>query len=291
MKKIIHDKLFVARRLESKLSFMVPEEKENRKQTAVKWAGERREKHDSFTIDNVPTKGFSLKEVVRRWSTENKVVSIEDPRGFVVQVYMYDLFEMLQYVNLNKLDIEQECVWGFNNQKCVLIPVGTKMHDEYQQETTKQKAIAAVGNKKIPMKDLEINAVYNDKYLYLGRKNVRIHGKLKRNSTNLNDYYVCNYNFPDEIDIDLSFVNKLFVVDLTYNHLDLKNSHSFKIKTGDINNYSFEKDVKEIIKSNDSWVNGVGLFEILEQEIPLPYYLIGNYYDSEGIKLEITDYE
>ncbi len=78
--------------------------------------------------DNTPTTGMSVAGSVRRWSTSNKCIRVEDPRGFQLEISIENFIEIIRDCALDKGVIQDEMVWGWDTG-VKLIKVGSKDYD------------------------------------------------------------------------------------------------------------------------------------------------------------------
>ncbi len=111
-----------------------------RKETADNWA----RLPQTITFDNTPISGFSLGDSVTRYSTSNKFVRVSDPRGFVLEISITNLCEVIEQHTIVKGDIEGKFIWGREGGTNVLI-------DEFNPEYIESLA---------PFKTLEIGDWY-----------------------------------------------------------------------------------------------------------------------------------
>lgn len=80
------------------------------------------EQGDSAIYDNVPMKGFKVGQDATRWTTDNKVFRLHDPRGFTVEIPTGNLSTLIQSCTIINGEIMDECVWG--REGChILLPV------------------------------------------------------------------------------------------------------------------------------------------------------------------------
>lgn len=89
---------------------------EKRKETVENWAkgygwGDKGNP-EFFTFDNVPTSGFSVETTVSRSSTDNKVMQLNDPRGFRFEISMYNFTDILMNTLIDHGKIEGKFVYG-----------------------------------------------------------------------------------------------------------------------------------------------------------------------------------
>jgi len=86
--------------------------------------------------DNVPMKGFKVGSDATRWTTENKVFRLHDPRGFTVEIPTGNLSTLIQSCTLINGEIMDECVWG--REGChILLPVNAPEYDAVVKEIEK----------------------------------------------------------------------------------------------------------------------------------------------------------
>ncbi|WYV99770.1 hypothetical protein Roomu2_00090 [Pseudomonas phage vB_PpuM-Roomu-2] len=79
--------------------------------------------------DNVPMKGFIVAGEAGRWTTEATYIEIIDPRGFKVQVPVGNLTTLMRSCDIIKGVIQEECVWGREDQH-ILLPVHSKEYKD-----------------------------------------------------------------------------------------------------------------------------------------------------------------
>ena len=98
------------------LGFAVPygatKAEQKRIDTVNRWS---RKEEDSRVIDNRPTRGFKLLEVVSRYSTSNKLFRVLDPRGFELEISADNLLDLAMASTIVKGEIVEECVWAQHN--------------------------------------------------------------------------------------------------------------------------------------------------------------------------------
>lgn len=67
-------------------------------------------------LDNNPLTGFVIEKVQSRWSTNNKVFRIADPRGFELEVSAQNLLELMNTTVINHREVMDLCIWDFGKQ-------------------------------------------------------------------------------------------------------------------------------------------------------------------------------
>lgn len=91
----------------------------------TRWA----EQGDSAIYDNVPMKGFKVGQDATRWTTDNKVFRLHDPRGFTVEIPTGNLSTLIQSCTIINGEIMDECVWG--REGChILLPVNAPEYNK-----------------------------------------------------------------------------------------------------------------------------------------------------------------
>ena len=114
--------------------------------TGRRWAeqhwgeGEKKGTTEAF-YDNVPVKGVMIGDSVNRWTTDNKLFRVVDPRGFEVEVPTGNIAALLKYCTVEKGVIQQECVWGREGGSHLLLPVGTPPYNEAKKVIEKVAAV------------------------------------------------------------------------------------------------------------------------------------------------------
>lgn len=110
------------------LGFAVPygttKAEQKRIDTVNRWANN---KEDSRIIENKPTRGFKLLEVVSRYSTSNKLFRVLDPRGFELEISSDNLLDLALASTIVKGEIIEECVWA-QHGGVYLIPTSSDLY-------------------------------------------------------------------------------------------------------------------------------------------------------------------
>lgn len=159
-----------------------------RKSTGDGWAKYHRNGGvgSEFEFDNNPLVGFSIVGSASRWSTDNKLILVEDPRGFVVEIPVSALTTLMKYVTVVNGVIQEECLWGKEGNSHILIPVNSDVYQTARLQTTQLQ------NKTKMSKLLEGDIIKfrpdGDEYCYVGRYKV-VWEVSERESKNRNKYY------------------------------------------------------------------------------------------------------
>ena len=94
------------------------------------------EKGESAIYDNVPMRGFKVGSDATRWTTENKVFRLHDPRGFTVEIPTGNLSTLIQTCTIINGEIMDECVWG--REGChILLPINAPEYTAVVKEIEK----------------------------------------------------------------------------------------------------------------------------------------------------------
>ena len=98
------------------LGFAVPYDttkaSKKRQETVDRW---RQKDIEPRVLENKPTRGFKLLQVVSRHSTSNKLFRVVDPRGFELEISADNLLDIALASTIVKGEIIEECVWASNN--------------------------------------------------------------------------------------------------------------------------------------------------------------------------------
>lgn len=131
--------------------------------TVKNWYGSEK----MCNLDNPPLSGFTFVDVVSRYRTKNKLMRVFDPRGFIVEVSIDILLEIMQSATIKNGVIQEKCFWARKGTENILIPENTPLHEQYLSETVYAKA-ANISTKKLKVGGLYINKD-GKKYFYLGK--------------------------------------------------------------------------------------------------------------------------
>ena len=121
------------------LGFAVPygttKAEQKRIDTVNRWSSK---KEDSRVIDNKPTRGFKMLEVVSRYSTSNKLFRVLDPRGFELEISADNLLDLAMASTIVKGEIVEECVWAQHNG-VYLMPTSSEQYKFWANGKDKPK--------------------------------------------------------------------------------------------------------------------------------------------------------
>lgn len=119
-------------------------------------------------VENIPTTGFSIGDSVSRWSTDNKLFRVKDPRGFTVEVPTGNIATLLHHTTVVKGIVDEACVWGREGNSHILLPVNSEPY------LITLDQMDTLENKLISIKELKVGdwvKFFNDdnEYYYTGK--------------------------------------------------------------------------------------------------------------------------
>lgn len=168
-------------RAEGILAFMTPDgtdaAAQKRKSTVDFWAKNRShgdpEGPASKVIKNEALEGFEILSDVHRWSTENKLIRVLDPRGFQAEISVSNLCMLLKETTTVKGRIEGQLVWARLGAQNVLILVESEIYLTAKKNTQ----LSSIQIKSVDVHPGHIVRFKNGSYgVYLG---VCYHGRLE----------------------------------------------------------------------------------------------------------------
>ena len=103
-------------------------------------------------LPNTPQLGFRITRSVARygWNGGNKVVRIEDPRGFELEISVDNLVKVMSMTTVANGVIQKECVWGRSGAVNILLPVNSDIYMDAVKETKVRNSAL------ISLKDVEV---------------------------------------------------------------------------------------------------------------------------------------
>lgn len=101
-------------------------------------------------VENTPTHGFYIGDSVSRWSTDNKLFRVKDPRGFTVEVPTGNIATLLHHTTVVNGVVQEECVWGRDGNSHILLPVNSEPY------LVTLDQMDTLENKLIPLKQLKV---------------------------------------------------------------------------------------------------------------------------------------
>jgi hypothetical protein len=153
------------------LGFAVPydstQASKKRQETVNNW---RQKDIEPRIMDNVPTRGFRLKEVVSRYSTSNKLFRVLDPRGFELEISADNLLELAMNSTIVKGEIVDECVWATSNG-VYLMSSSDERYQFYKKSKTDGVPSVEAGNYYVSVGNMisvfRYEGIYHQTYLNL----------------------------------------------------------------------------------------------------------------------------
>ena len=103
---------------------------------------------------NEPQFGFRITKSVARygWNGGNKLVRIEDPRGFELEISVANLVKIMSTTTFIDGVCQEECVWGRDGAANVLLPINSEPYRE-ARETTKVRKTKGISLRDITIGD------------------------------------------------------------------------------------------------------------------------------------------
>jgi len=156
------------------LGFMTPYDEtkagQKRQQTVDQWAkgwGSNKT-FNSVTLENVPMIGFKIGRAIRRsrsWGGNASYVRIEDPRGFELEISIENMVMVMDQNIVEDGEIMQECVWGRDGGKNILLPTNS---EPYQASLNTTKRLNAVLSLKDVKPGSKVKLVTGETGIYYG---------------------------------------------------------------------------------------------------------------------------
>lgn len=79
--------------------------------------------------------GFKIGESVRRWSTQNVLWRIEDPRGFELEISSGNMAYIIANTSIINGEITDKLIWCRDGSQNYLLPLGSEEHQTYTENT------------------------------------------------------------------------------------------------------------------------------------------------------------
>lgn len=94
---------------------------------------------ETKVVDNVACSGFKIVGSVSRYTTDNKWVRIEDPRGYEVEISVANLVSLMSEVTVVNNEIKAECIWAREKTQNYLLVVDSAEYKQAQKEGVKHE--------------------------------------------------------------------------------------------------------------------------------------------------------
>lgn len=84
-------------------------------------------------IENSPYTGFRVEgfSFSKHQVGYQEYVSVYDPRGFIEEISFDTFTKILKDISIINGEISEECIWGNDGVNPVLLPIGSKLHEDY----------------------------------------------------------------------------------------------------------------------------------------------------------------
>lgn len=252
------------------LGFAVPygttKAEQKRMDTVDRWSNK---KEDCRTIENKPTRGFKLLEVVSRYSTSNKLFRVLDPRGFELEISADNLLDLAMASTIVKGEIIEECVWAQHNG-VYLMPTSSEQYQFWANSKDKPKSKIEVGKYYANVGNLlsvfRFEGIYH--HTYMSYKHVATDGKFQTGALRNRPYYgrerdeivvkayTTNVNIKMNSGNKPSYVYTEFTLDEDGN-LERKSIHARKSHFKDLKEYDqvLPKEVTDFVPDLTQWAD------------------------------------
>lgn len=175
---------------DSKLAYMTYVEKTKtgeesasflkRKETGKRWSQSNISRNDiidesdfvlNYTsyLDNIPRTGFKIVDYATRYHTDNKLIRIEDPTGFVVEVPVSNIIALIHEATVSFGVVQEPCVWGREGNNHILVPTTGEVFKKTKElETVAKEDMVTLANIQVG----DIVSFYTSKehpQIYLGK--------------------------------------------------------------------------------------------------------------------------
>ena len=118
------------------------------------------------TFQNIPLTGFKIYHKEIRYYNSNIAWKIQDPRGFIIEVYSDVLLNLINNCTIINGNIQETCIYGWNNTSLKLIPVPSEEYETAKQD--QENRTTRVDLKKLKPGDIAITSG-SDEITYLGK--------------------------------------------------------------------------------------------------------------------------
>ena len=273
----------------------------SRQYTGVEWAKTQQREYipnegykytnivlgEELSFDNTPTLGFRIVGSVTRWSTSNKLIQVEDPRGFVVEIPTSNLTTLLKHTTVEKGEVKEECVWGREGNNHILLPVNSEIYEETLEKIQQYNAKISFASLK-PGQVVKFSVDDEYEYVYIGRGKAMWEVQTKEATETHRDSYYYKLRFIRN-NSDKVVKTKLVKDD--------KWAYIFKFADEDYSGYEYKytgkcvviADTKGIAESKGSEVDKIPSAESIIVDMPwrLQDKEPHSYYGSQPLYLNI----
>lgn len=147
----------------------------NRMEKARSWIKRSKETVEEV-VENSFIQGFKVVGYTSRSRTDNKLMEISDPRGFLFQIYIADFLNLLKDVTIENGEIKDKCQWGWaeTTGHCMLIPESGNIFKQSIKNEEKKELIKPLRVSEVQVGDwvtLDKDS-YGGYVLYLGKLSI-----------------------------------------------------------------------------------------------------------------------
>lgn len=246
-----------------KLAFINYKDKDDnikREKSFKKWIDNQIE---VLEFDNTPNSGFVLNKNIQRdyyFGSGRTIMRVYDSRDFEFEIGMDNLCGILMNSNVLKNEIDTKCVYAWNDQELILLPINS---NEYQESLKYTDLL----NDTVTEDDLKVGQTF---MLKRGEEIYTYIGKHRYYNVNKLDYKKYGFNRHIGYETKSTGIKHLFAYEDEYSI----NGYSFRnIAVERLINLNTEnEDVSELIikfeeSLNSAHITGIMFDEISEQNI------------------------
>ncbi|NIU02294.1 MAG: hypothetical protein GWN01_15740, partial [Nitrosopumilaceae archaeon] len=103
-------------------------------------------------IDNKPLSGFRVVDFSSRWSTSNKWIRVQDPRGFTLEISVNNLIRLIQDGTITSGVIQSDCIWLRDSRgNNVLAGIDSEDYKAFEKQEVMREAA-----KNFTMRDIQV---------------------------------------------------------------------------------------------------------------------------------------
>ena len=253
------------------LGFAVPhgitKAEQSRMATVDHWANK---KEDCRIIENKPTRGFKMLEVVSRYSTSNKLFRVLDPRGFELEISADNLLDLAMATTIVRGEIVEECIWAQHNG-VYLMPTSSEQYKFWTGAKTKPKEKIEAGKYYVSVGNLlsvfRFEGIYHHTYMsykHHATSAERKSGVLSGYSRTHDEMHVTSYDTNVVINMNSgnkpSYIYTEFILNDDGN-LERKQIHARKSHFKGLNAYddsNLPKSIIEYVPNLTQWTTTDG---------------------------------
>lgn len=120
-------------------------------------------------LENKPRTGFKIVDYATRYRTDNKLIRVEDPDGFVLEVSVENIIQLVHEATISFGVIQEPCLWGKEGSQHVLVPTTGEVYKKSLEMNTVAKE-DMVSLAKIAVGDIiSFDCDKQSRHVYIGK--------------------------------------------------------------------------------------------------------------------------